>query len=92
MPIALCAAAFAASIVACFALEENRVGLAINAVDAGRYEMLVNAYVLATASGIPAAPTRARGRGVDVRLFADRHSPCDFEEGVGAVAAAGIPV
>jgi len=67
MPIALLtAAAFAASIVTCCAPEEKCAGLAISAVDAGRHEMLVNAYALAIGSGIPAALIRAHGRRVDV--------------------------
>jgi len=48
--------------------------------------------VLTEGSGIPAALIRAHGRGVDVRLVADRRAPCDLQEGLDGVAAAGIPV
>jgi phosphatidylserine/phosphatidylglycerophosphate/cardiolipin synthase-like enzyme len=30
--------------------------------------------------------------GVDVRLVADRRAPCDLQEGVSPLAAAGIPI
>jgi hypothetical protein len=35
---------------------------------------------------------RSHGRGVDFLLVADRCAPCDLQEGVGALAAVGIPV
>jgi phosphatidylserine/phosphatidylglycerophosphate/cardiolipin synthase-like enzyme len=38
------------------------------------------------------ALSRAHTRGVDVRLVADRHAPCDPQEGVSALAAAAIPI
>ena len=47
---------------------------------------------LPTVLGIPAALIRAHDRGVDVRRVADRRAPCDLQEGVHALAAAGIPV
>jgi phosphatidylserine/phosphatidylglycerophosphate/cardiolipin synthase-like enzyme len=50
------------------------------------------AYVLTNGSGIPAALIHAHERGVDVRLVADRRAPCDLQEGIEAMAAAGIPV
>ena len=48
--------------------------------------------MLANGSGIPAALIRAHDRGVDVELVADRRAPCDMQEGVDALAGAGIPV
>jgi hypothetical protein len=39
----------------------------------------------------PRSRSRAHARGVDVRLVADRRAPCDLQEGVSALAAAGIP-
>ena len=86
------AAAFTASILTCFAPEQDCAGLPIGAIDAAQREILVSAYVLTNGSGIPAALIRAHGRGVDVRLIADRRAPCDPQEGVDALAAAGIPV
>jgi phosphatidylserine/phosphatidylglycerophosphate/cardiolipin synthase-like enzyme len=53
---------FAASIVTCFAPEEDCAGLAISAIDAAQHDILVNAY-----AGIPAALIRAHARGVDAR-------------------------
>jgi phosphatidylserine/phosphatidylglycerophosphate/cardiolipin synthase-like enzyme len=82
-------AAFAASIVTCFTPEQDGAALAIGAIDAAGHEILVNAYAFTTGSGIPTALVRAHARGVDVRLVADRHAPCDLQEGVSAVAAAG---
>ena len=90
MPIALLtAAAFAASIVTCCAPEEKCAGLAISAVDAGRHEMLVNAYALAIGSGIPAALIRAYGRGVDVpSARRERHSVAT-QPAIASPSAAG---
>jgi phosphatidylserine/phosphatidylglycerophosphate/cardiolipin synthase-like enzyme len=48
--------------------------------------------MLTNGSGFPAALVRAHDRGVDVRLIADRLTPCTRQEGVSALAAAGIPV
>lgn len=87
IPIAL-----AASIVTCFAPEQNCSVLAIGAIDAAQREILVSAYVLTNGSGIPAALIRAHARGVDVEVVADRRAPCDMQEGVDAIAAAGIPM
>ena len=78
---ALVSAAFTASILACFAPEEDCAALAINTLDAARQEILVSAYVLTKGSGIPAALIRAKGRGVDVRLVADRWTPARARRG-----------
>src|SRR5271170_7556952 len=80
MPTVLIAAAFAASIVSCFAPEQNCALLAIGAIDAAEQEILVNAYVLTTGSGIPGALIRAHDRGVDVRLIADRLTSAEVAE------------
>ena len=71
----LMSAAFAASIVTCFVPELDCAALAIGAIDAARQEILVSAYALTNGSGFPAALARAHGRGVDVRLIADRRTP-----------------
>ncbi|HEY3911728.1 MAG TPA: phospholipase D-like domain-containing protein [Stellaceae bacterium] len=42
--------------------------------------------------GIPVALIRAHNRGFDVRVIADRWTPCERQEGIDALAAAGIPV
>ena len=85
-------AAFAASIVTCFAPEQDCAALAIGAIDAARQEILVSAYALTKRSGFPAALARAHDRGVDVRLIVDRRTPCARQKGVSALAAAGIPI
>ena len=86
------AVAFTASIVTCFAPEQDCAALAISAIDAPRQQILALAYVLTNGFGIPAALLRTHDRGVDVRLVADRRAPCDLQEGVDALAAAGIRV
>ena len=81
MPIALLtAAAFAASIVTCFASEENCTGRAISVVDAAQPEILVNTCALTTSSGIPVALIRAYARGVDVRMVAVDIRPVTFRQ------------
>ena len=82
----------AAIIATCFAPEQNCALVAIGAIDAAHREVLVNAYGFTNGSGIPAALIRAHDRGVDVGLIADRWTPCEQQEGVSAVVAAGIPV
>jgi phosphatidylserine/phosphatidylglycerophosphate/cardiolipin synthase-like enzyme len=72
-------AAAAATIVTCFAPEQNCALLAIGAIDAAQHEILVNAYAVTTGSGIPGALIRAHDRGVDVRLIADRWTPCEHK-------------
>jgi len=90
--VLLSAVAFAASIVTCFAPEQNCAAMAIGAIDAAEREILVNAYVLTIGCGIPPALIRAHNRGVDVRLIADCLAPCEQKEGIDPLAAAGIPV
>jgi phosphatidylserine/phosphatidylglycerophosphate/cardiolipin synthase-like enzyme len=85
-------AAFAASIVTCFAPEQNCALLALGAIEAAQHEILVNAYGFTLGSGIPGALVRAHARGVDVAVIADKWTPCERQEGLSAVAAAGIPV
>jgi phosphatidylserine/phosphatidylglycerophosphate/cardiolipin synthase-like enzyme len=92
MAAQLISAAFAASIVTCFAPEQDCAGLAIAAIDTAQHEILASAYVLTNGSGIPGALIRAHDRGVDVRLVADRRAPCDLQEGIDALAQVGIPV
>jgi phosphatidylserine/phosphatidylglycerophosphate/cardiolipin synthase-like enzyme len=48
--------------------------------------------VLTKGSGIPAALIRAKERGVDVRLVADRWTPCARQQGLTALAAVGVPI
>ena len=85
-------AAVTAGIVTCFAPEQNCALLAIGAIDAAGSEILVNAYAFTLGSGIPGALIRAHDRRVDVAVIADKWTPCERQEGVDALAAAGIPV
>jgi phosphatidylserine/phosphatidylglycerophosphate/cardiolipin synthase-like enzyme len=76
----------------CFAPEQDCARLAIAAIAAAQCEILISAYVLANGSGIPAALIRAHERDVDVELVADRRAVCDMQEGVDALAGAGVPI
>jgi phospholipase D len=90
--VLLSGTAIAASILICFAPEQNCALLAIDAIDAARREILINAYAFTTGSGIPGALIRAHDRGVDVQLIADRWTPCGRREGITPLASVGIPV
>lgn len=76
----------------CFAPEEDCAAFAVRAIDRARHRILVNAYNLTTGAGIVEALVRARGRGVDVRLIADKRTPCERNTGIPALAAAGTPI
>ena len=53
---------------------------------------MVGAYGLTTGSGIVEALVRAKQRGVDVRLIADKTTPCARGSGIEPLAAAGVPI
>ena len=82
----------AAAISVCFAPEEDCAAFAAQAIDRARSQILVNAYNLTTGAGIVEALVRARARGVDVRLIADKRTPCERNTGIDALAAAGTPI
>jgi phospholipase D len=82
----------AATIAVCFAPEQDCAAFAIGAIDRARREILVNAYNLTTGAGIVEALVRARSRGVDVRLVADKRTPCERNTGIDALADAGTPI
>jgi phospholipase D len=84
--------ATAAAISVCFAPEQDCAGVAIGAIERARREILVNAYNLTTGAGIVEALVRARARGVDVRLIADKRTPCERNTGIDALADAGTPI
>jgi hypothetical protein len=48
LTVSFSSAAFAATIVTCFAPEQDCAGLAIGAIDVAGYEILVNAYAFTT--------------------------------------------
>jgi phosphatidylserine/phosphatidylglycerophosphate/cardiolipin synthase-like enzyme len=80
------------AIAVCFSPEENCAAFANRAIDAADREILVGAYGLTAASGIVDALIRAKERGIDVRLIADKTTPCERDSGVGPLAAAGVPI
>jgi phosphatidylserine/phosphatidylglycerophosphate/cardiolipin synthase-like enzyme len=81
-----------AAIAVCFAPEEDCAAFTVRAIENAEREILVGAYGLATGSGIVEALVRAKGRGVDVRLIADKTTPCPAANGIELLAAAGVPV
>ncbi len=81
-----------ATIAVCFAPEEDCAALAVAAIDRARRQILVSAYNLTLGSGIVEALLRARERGVDVRLIADKRTPCERKGGIEALAAIGTPI
>ena len=81
-----------AAIAVCFSPEEDCASFAVRAIDNAEREILVGAYGLTTGSGIVEALVRAKKRGVDVRLIADRTTPCPRASSIEPLAAAGVPV
>ena len=81
-----------AALATCFAPEEDCAAFAVRAIDNAEHEILVGAYGLTTGSGIVEALIRAKQRGVDVRLIADKTTPCTRGSGIGALAAVGVPI
>jgi phosphatidylserine/phosphatidylglycerophosphate/cardiolipin synthase-like enzyme len=81
-----------AAIAICFSPEEDCAAFANRAIDNAEREILVGAYGLTTGSGIVEALIRAKERGVDVRLIADKTTPCERKSGVEALATAGVPI
>jgi phosphatidylserine/phosphatidylglycerophosphate/cardiolipin synthase-like enzyme len=86
------AAAPSATIETCFAPENDCAAFAVRAIDRAEREILVGAYGLTTGSGIVEALVRARQRGVEVKLIADKTTPCGRNSGIDPLASAGIPV
>jgi phosphatidylserine/phosphatidylglycerophosphate/cardiolipin synthase-like enzyme len=81
-----------ATVAVCFAPEEDCAAFAVQAIGRARRQILVSAYNLTTGSGIVEALVRARERGVDVRLIADKRTPCERNPGIDALAQAGTPI
>ena len=81
-----------AAIAVCFFPEEDCASFAVRAIDNAEREILVGAYGLTTGSGIVEALVRAKGRSVDVRLIADKTTPCPATNGIEPLAAAGVPI
>jgi phospholipase D len=81
-----------AAVSVCFAPEQDCARLVIAAVERARHQILVTAYNLTSGAGIVEALVRARARGVDVRLIADKRTPCERNTGIAALADAGTPI
>ena len=64
-----------AAVAVCFSPEEDCTALAVDAIDRAETQILVNAYSLTTSSSTVEALIRAKQRGVEVRLIADRTTP-----------------
>jgi phosphatidylserine/phosphatidylglycerophosphate/cardiolipin synthase-like enzyme len=71
-----------AAVAVCFSPEEDRTVFAVDAINRAEGEILVNAYTLTTDSGVVEALVRAKQRDVDVKLIADRTSPCKLGSGI----------
>ena len=80
------------AVAVCFAPEEDCAAFAVRAINNAAREILVGAYGLTSSSGIVEALVRAKERGVDVRLIADRTTPCKRESAIEPLATAGVPV
>ena len=81
-----------ATVAVCFAPEDDCAAFAEHAIADAEREILVSAYRLTVGSGIVGALIRAKERGVDVRVIADRSAPCGRGSGVEPLTAAGVPV
>jgi len=81
-----------AAVAVCFSPEENCADFADRAIGNAEREILVGAYGLTNGSGIVEALIRAKERGIDVRLIADKTTPCERKSGVEALATAGVPI
>src|SRR6516164_2078314 len=80
------------AVAVCFTPEEDCAAFAVRAINNAEREILVGAYGLTTGSGIVEALIRAKERGIDVRLIADKTTPCERKSGVEALATAGVPI
>lgn len=80
------------SIGTCFAPEGQCAAMAISEIDAAQRQILVNTYSMTAGAGFAEALVRAKQRGVDVRVIADRTVPCERHSGIPVLVAAAIPV
>ena len=96
------AAAPSATTETCFAPESDCAAFAVQAIDRAQREILVGAYGLTTGAGIVEALLRAQRRGVEVKLIADKTTPCGRNSGTilwrapacrcGSITARGSPM
>src|SRR5258708_3048364 len=92
LPAKVYAAAPSATVETCFAPESDCASFAVRAIDRAEHEILVGAYGLTTGAGIVEALLRAHRRGVEVKLIADKTTPCGRNSGIDPLASAGVPV
>ena len=71
-----------AAVAVCFSPEEDCTAFAADAIDRAEQQILVSAYGLTTSSSAVEALVRAKQRGVDVKLIADRTTPCEHKSGM----------
>jgi phosphatidylserine/phosphatidylglycerophosphate/cardiolipin synthase-like enzyme len=81
-----------AAIATCFSPEQDCLAFAADAIDRAEQQILVNASSLTTGSGLAEALMAAKQRGVDVKLIADKSTPCERESGIEPLARAGVPI
>ena len=81
-----------AEVAVCFSPEENCAAFADRAIGNAGREILVGAYGLTNGSGIVQSLIRAKQRGIDVRLIADKTTPCARDSAVEPLAAAGVAI
>ena len=81
-----------AAVAVCFSPEEDCTAFAVDAIDRAETQILLTAYGLTTASTTVEALVRAKQRGVDVRLIADRTTSCERKSGISPLAEAGVPI
>src|SRR5260370_10398898 len=86
------AAAPAATVETCFAPEADCAAFVVRAIDGAEREILVGAYGLTMGAGIVEGLLRAHRRGVDVRLIADKTTPCGRNSRIDPLATAGVLV
>jgi phosphatidylserine/phosphatidylglycerophosphate/cardiolipin synthase-like enzyme len=72
--------------------EKDCAAFAVRAINNAESEILVGAYGLTSGSGIVEALVRPKERGIDVRLIADKTTPCERESGIEPLAASGVPI
>jgi phosphatidylserine/phosphatidylglycerophosphate/cardiolipin synthase-like enzyme len=76
-----------ATVEVCFAPEDDCAAFAVRAIEAAGREILVSAYRLTVGSGVVGALIRAKERGVDVQVIADRGAPCGRASGIEPLLA-----
>ncbi len=81
-----------AGISVCFAPEQDCAAIVAEAIDQAQQRILVSGYNLTIGAGIVEALVRARARGIDVELIADKRTPCERNTGIDGLAAAGTPI